>query len=104
MDLSTQQSILTEITKGEYGKVLKSALTAGKVTELEGLVGQTLDCRFDFTRTDQEENEIVEDMYCGEFTESFDGLCFCVDRDMLANYSAGAELTALEAKTKITLA
>lgn len=109
LTLEQQKSILTEIVKGENGKVLKSDLTEAKVTELQGLVGEELDVRFDFTRTEttQDEdgedvqNEVVEDMYCNKFVETDEA--FMTDRDALSNYEAGEDLTALEAKTKITL-
>ena len=64
MELATQQAILTEIVKGENGKMLKTDLSPEKITELQGYVGQSLDCRFDFTRTEGEE-EVTEEMACG---------------------------------------
>lgn len=121
MTEAQQKSILTEIVKGEKGQVEKSQLTEEKVTELQGFVGEKLDCRFDFTRTETVQNEegvdveqeVVEDMYCGALRET--ETHFTVERDMLANYD-GTEvypefhelegqniLSTLQAKTKVTL-
>jgi len=107
MELATQQAILTEIVKGENGKMLKTDLSPEKITELQGYVGQSLDCRFDFTRTEGEE-EVTEEMACGIFVEG--NTFFLVERDMLANYD-GTEVDAddnnilagLQALPKITL-
>lgn len=121
MNEATQQLILTEIVKGKNGIVEK---TEANTALLQEFVGQKLDCRFDFTRTQtsldedgvEVEKQVTEDMYCGVFKESDDGLSYMVERDKLDNYDgtevydnkhefAGQNTLAhLQSKPKITLA
>ena len=105
MTNTQKKTILTEIVKGENGVVDKAELTEAKITALDALVGEELDCLHEFLRPGKEEGDtIAEVMYCGMFRLSDDEDKYLVERDMVDNHEEGsAKHTLYLSKDTITL-